>query len=133
MDKDATHDITKSYDVIKEIGKSIYNTRKPTKGKEVRIKARDAMRRMTKLVAATECVERAAELFLVQNYYELEDTILDMCGMKWHEVRQTKGWPDGWHTDPKHLKDYGCGPYCTEQIGERGRSRKIPGDQSELC
>ena len=37
---------------------------------------------MAKLVEATEGVERAAELFLVCNYYELEDTILDMCGMK---------------------------------------------------
>ena len=78
MDKDAI----KSYDVIKEIGKSIYNTRKPTKGKEVKIKARDAMRRMAKLVAATEGVETAVELFLVRNYYALEDAILDMCGMK---------------------------------------------------
>ena len=67
MDKDATHDIIKSDDVIKEIGKSILNTRKSTKEKEARIKARATMRRMAKLVAATEGVERAAELFLVRN------------------------------------------------------------------
>ena len=78
MDKDATHDIIKSGDVIKEVGKSIFNTRKPTKEKEARIKAQAAIRRM----AATECVERAAELFLLRNYYELEEAILDKCGMK---------------------------------------------------
>ena len=37
---------------------------------------------MAKLVAATEGVERAAELFLVRNYYALEGAILDMCGMQ---------------------------------------------------
>ena len=42
MDNDATLDIIKSDDVIKEIGKSIYNTRKPTKENEARVKARAA-------------------------------------------------------------------------------------------
>ena len=51
------HNIIKSDDIIKEIGKSIYNTRKPTKEKEARIKACAAMRRMAKLVAAAEGVE----------------------------------------------------------------------------
>ena len=41
MDNDATHDIIKSDDVIKEIGKSIYNSSKPRK-EEARNKARSA-------------------------------------------------------------------------------------------
>ena len=82
LDNDATHDSIKSDDVIKEIGKSIYNSSKPTKEKEARIKARTFMHRMANLVAATEGVERAAELFLAHNYYALEDATLDMCGMK---------------------------------------------------
>ena len=47
------NDIINSDDVIKEIGMSIYNTRKPTKEKKARIKA---TRLLGKLMAATEGV-----------------------------------------------------------------------------
>ena len=63
------------------------NTRKRTKEKEARIKVRAAMRRMAKLVAATEGVERVAELFLVLNYYALEYAILYMCGIETDKPR----------------------------------------------
>ena len=101
------NDIINSDDVIKEIGMSIYNTRKPTKGKKARIKNCAATRLLGKLMAATEGVEMANELFLVHNYYALENATSSMKSDK------ITGRSDGccWHPHQKCIKYFYCGPY----------------------
>ena len=78
MDKDQILDIIKSDEVIIQIGKYIYDTRKPAKSKDAKIKARSAMRRLTKLVDTTVSVSTAAELFVFANFYHLEDIMLKL-------------------------------------------------------
>ena len=53
MDKDRLHEIIKRDDLIMQIGKDIYDSRKPAKEKGGKIKARIAMRRSARLVEAT--------------------------------------------------------------------------------
>ena len=78
MDKDRFFDIIKSDEVIIQIVKHIYNTRKPAKSKYAKIKARSAMRRLAKLVDTTVSVSTAAELFVFANFYQLEDIMLKL-------------------------------------------------------
>ena len=78
MDKDRFFDIIKSDEVIKQIGKHIYDTRKPAKSEDAKIKARTAMRRLAKLVDTTVGISTAAELFVVTNFYQLEDIMLKL-------------------------------------------------------
>ena len=79
MDKDKLFDNINSDDVILQIGKHIYDARKPAKCKDAKIKARTAMRRLAKLVDATVGISTAAELFVVANFYQLEDAIKVIC------------------------------------------------------
>ena len=69
MDKDRLHDIIKSDELIMQIGKDIYDSRKPAKEKDGKTKARTAMRRLARLVEATEGVTKADGLFVVSNSY----------------------------------------------------------------
>ena len=48
-------------------------------GKDAKMKASTAMRRLAKFVDATVSISTAAELFVVANFYELEDTIRVIC------------------------------------------------------
>ena len=77
MDKDRFFEIIKSDDVILQIGKHIY-AKKPAKSKDAKIKARTAMRRKAKLVDAKVGISTAAELFVVANFYQLEDIMLKL-------------------------------------------------------
>ena len=79
MDKDRFFDIIKSDDVILQIGKHVFDTRKPTKCKDAKNNARRAMRRLARLVDATVGISTAAELFVVGHFYELEDAIRVVC------------------------------------------------------
>ena len=56
MDKDMYYDIIISDDTIQLIGKHIYDSKKPSKHKEAKIKSRTAMRRLAKLLHATKGV-----------------------------------------------------------------------------
>ena len=58
MDKDHIYDIIKSDDLIMQIGKDIYDSRKPAKEKDGKNKARTGMRRLARLVEATEGVTK---------------------------------------------------------------------------
>ena len=78
MDKDRFFDIIKSDEVIIQIGKHIYDNRKPAKSKDDKMKARTAMRRLTKLADATVGISTAAELFVFANFYQLEDIMLKL-------------------------------------------------------
>ena len=77
MDKDRFFCIIKSDEVIIHIFKHIYDTRKPAKCKDDKIKARSAMGRLVKLVDTTY-ISTAAELFVVANFYQLEDIMLKL-------------------------------------------------------
>ena len=54
-----------------QIGKDIYDSRKPAKekAKDGKTKARTAMRQLARLVEATEGVTKADGLFVVSNLY----------------------------------------------------------------
>ncbi len=54
MNKDHLHEIIKSDDLIMQIGKDIYDSRKPAKEKDGKIKSRTAMRRLARLAEATK-------------------------------------------------------------------------------
>ena len=69
MDKDRLHDIIKSDELIMQIGKDIYDSRKPAKEKDGKNKARTATRRLARLVEATEGVMKVDGLFVVSNLY----------------------------------------------------------------
>ena len=66
------------------IGKSLFDTRKPNKLRQAKVKAGNAMRRLAKLTAKTE-VANAAELFHIRNCTKLNDSI--------DEITETS--PDG--------------------------------------
>ena len=76
MDKDRLHEIIKSDDFIIQIWKYIYDS---SKEKDGTIKARTAMRRLVRLVEATEGVTKAEQLFVVSNLYMLEQGIHNVC------------------------------------------------------
>ena len=79
MDRDCYFEIIQSDEDIKLTGRHIYATRKPCKEKDAIIKSRTAMRRIARLVATSENVTKASELFQVRNIYSLEDAIRKMC------------------------------------------------------
>ena len=79
MDRDHIYDIIKSDDLIMQIGKDIYDSRKPAKEKDGKNKARTSMRRLARLVEATEGVTKCEELFDVSHFYRFEQGIHNVC------------------------------------------------------
>ena len=62
----AKHDLFGNYSTILRVGKDIFDSRKPGKQKEAKIKARTAMSCLAKLVQATEGLAKVEEL-LIEN------------------------------------------------------------------
>ena len=60
------------------------------KEKDGKIKARTAMRRLARLVEATERVTKAEELFVVANFYMLEQGIHNVCQTDADSDKQSK-------------------------------------------
>ena len=60
------------------------------KEKDGKIKARTAMRRLARLVEATEGVTKAEELFVVANFYMLEQGIHNVCQTDADSDKQSK-------------------------------------------
>ena len=87
MDHDEMYATIISDKTILCVGKHIYDGRKPAKQKDAKIKSRSAMRRLARLVAATDTVTEAGQLFSVSNFYNLEDGIASVC--------QTEAGPNG--------------------------------------
>ena len=66
--KDRLHEIIKRDDLIIQIGKDIYDSRKPAKEKDGKIKARIAMCRLAGQVEATKGVTKAEQVFVISNF-----------------------------------------------------------------
>ena len=88
MDEDRLHDIIKSDDLIMQIGKDIYDSRKPAKGEGWEDQGKD--RRLARLVEATERVTKAEEMFVVSNVYLLEQGIHNTCQTGADSEKQSK-------------------------------------------
>ena len=69
MDRDIYYNIIEADPAIQQVGKHIYDAKKPSKHKYAKIKALTAMRRLAKLVHLTKGVDEASELFVVGNFY----------------------------------------------------------------
>lgn len=82
MRKDKYFDVIDNDEVIKLVGKQIFECRKPNKKKEATMKARSAMRRLARLVTLTEDVTIGYELFTLRNCHNLENAINEMCKME---------------------------------------------------
>lgn len=79
MDRDIFFDIIKKDTTIKLIGKHFLDSAKPSKVREARMKARAAMRRLARLVHATDGVSEGRGLFQVSNFYRLQEAIKALC------------------------------------------------------
>ena len=79
MVHDDVHDIIQKDVLIQLIGEHIFLGRKPNKQKEAKIKARNAMRRLAKLLQRSESMKSSLELFRVENITKLEEAIISLC------------------------------------------------------
>jgi hypothetical protein len=79
MQKDEYYDLIKTDECIRIIGKHIFETSKPNKAKDAKLKARSSMRRLSRLVTLCKAAEKCEDLFKVANFYLLEDAIKVMC------------------------------------------------------
>ena len=78
MTKDPHYDLIENDKTIQLIGRHVYDIMRPSK--QIRAKlAQTAMRRMARLVDATEGVTEASELFLAENVNRLEEAIVIVC------------------------------------------------------
>ena len=78
MMKDPQYALITNDATILLIGKHVFDVAKPSKQTKAKI-AQTAMRRLARLVQATEVVTEASELFLAENVNRLEEAIVAVC------------------------------------------------------
>ena len=79
MKRDDVFDIIERESLIRKIGEHCFLSKKSSKRKEAKIKARNAMRRLSKLLLHCSDAEKLTDLFQVRNFYNLEEAIIKLC------------------------------------------------------
>ena len=78
MRKDEMYSIIQGDELIQLIGEHIFMSKKPNKKKEAKVKARNAMRRLARLVNFSDSAQSCLDLFKIEHFHDLEEAIIKL-------------------------------------------------------